>query len=271
LYCYDFSGKELWRRDLGKFDHHLGNASSPVLYGDLAILWCGPNEGKQGRNFLLAVNKKTGESVWEHDERGGAWSTPLIASVEGQDQLILSVPHKLKGFDPRTGKKLWCCDGLSALVYNSPVYGNGVAVAMSGYGGPALAVRLGGSGDITKDRLWLQPRTTQRVGSGIIVGEHLYILEENGTPHCYELRTGKEVWQVENRPGGSSFSSMVAAGNRLYALTRNGDTHIFAARPKYEILATNRLGEPSNASIAVAQGELFIRTSKHLWCISESK
>ncbi len=271
MYCYDFAGKELWKRtDLGKWEHQYGNGSSPVLYRDPAILWCGPNE-KEGRNFLLAVNKRTGATVWEHDEKGGSWGTPLITQVNGQDQLILGVPFKLKGFDPSTGKELWFCDGLTLLVYTSALYGNGIAVSMSGYGGAALAVKLGGSGDITKDRLWHHPRNIQRVGSGIIIGEHVYILEETGVPHCYELTTGKEVWQVEKRPPGATWSSMVHSDGRLYVMTKQGDTHVFAANPKYELLATNRLGEPTNASIAVSNGELYIRTDKHLWCISEKK
>jgi outer membrane protein assembly factor BamB len=273
MYCYDFDGKELWKRaDLGKFEHQYGNGSSPVLYGDLAILWCGPNEEK-GRNWLLAVDKKTGKTVWEHDEKGGSWGTPLITQVNGQDQLILGVPHKLKGFDPKTGKELWFCDGLTQLVYTSALVGDGVAVSMSGYGGSALAVKLGGSGDITKDRLWHHPRNIQRVGSGVIVGEHVYILEETGVPHCYELRTGKEVWQVESRPGGGSWSSMVHADGRLYVLTKNANTLVFAASPKYEVLATNSLGpgEQTHSSLVVSNGELFIRTFKHLWCISTKK
>jgi len=183
------------------------------------------------------------------------------------------VPHKLKGFDPKTGKELWFCDGLTQLVYTSALVGDGVAVSMSGYGGSALAVKLGGSGDITKDRLWHHPKNIQRVGSGVIVGEYVYILEETGVPHCYELRTGKEVWQAESRPGGGSWSSMVHAEGRLYVLTKNANTLVFAASPKYEVLATNSLGqgEQTHSSVAVSNGELFIRTFKHLWCISTKK
>jgi outer membrane protein assembly factor BamB len=282
LYCFDLKGKELWKRtDLGKWEHMFGNGSSPILYGDLLIQWCGPNEGK-GRNFLLAVNKKTGETVWEHDEKFGSWSTPLISRVGDQDQLLLGMsldvknaPDEktgfLKGFDPKSGKELWSCHGLNSYVYASPLVRDGIAVAMSGYGGAGLAVKLGGSGDITKDRLWHHPRNIQRVGTGAIVGDHVYMLEENCTPHCYELKTGKEVWEVEKRPGGSTWSSMVVSGDRLYVLTQQGTTYVFAARPKYELLATNRLDEPTNCSIAVSDGELFIRTARNLWCISEKK
>lgn len=279
LYCYDFDGKELWKRtDLGHWTHNFGSGSSPVLYGDLAIQWCGPGAsgtGKLGaRNFLLAVEKKTGKTVWEHDEKNGSWSTPVIAKINGQDQLLLStVPH-LKSFDPKTGKELWFCEGLTKYVYTSPLYSNGYAVAMSGYYGAAFAVKVGGSGNITRDRLWLHPENIQRVGSGLILADHVYIVEENGVPHCYELKTGNEVWQVKKRPGGGvTWGSMVHADGRLYVLMRDGETLVFAAGPKYELLAVNSLGggEQTNSSIVISNGEIFIRTFRNLYCISEKK
>src|SRR5262249_14650322 len=149
-------GKELWKRDVGKLEHVWGNASSPVLYGDLCIFWCGPGE----RQFLLAVHKKTGETVWEHNVPGGrygrkqedwlgSWCTPIIVRVDDHEEMIVGVPEKLKGYDPKTGVELWSCDGLGNLMYTSAVTGNGVIVAMSGFHGPAMAVRTGGKGDIT--------------------------------------------------------------------------------------------------------------------------
>lgn len=273
MYCYDHSGKELWKRtDLGTWQHGFGSGASPVLYGDLAILWCGPNEGK-GRNFLLAVNSTTGETVWEHNEKVGSWGTPLIAKVEGRDQLLLSVVPHLKGFNPKTGKELWVCKGLTKYVYTSPLYGNGVAVSMSGYGGAALAVKLGGADDITKDRLWLHPTNIQRVGSGMIVGDHVYMVDENGVPRCYELTSGDELWKVEKAPAGMTWGSMVHADGKLYVLMRGGETLVFAAGPKYELLAKNSLGkgEQTNSSPSISNGEIFLRTFRHLWCISEKK
>jgi outer membrane protein assembly factor BamB len=278
MYCYDFAGKELWKKELGKLEHIWGNASSPILYGELAILWAGPGE----RQFLLAVNKKTGEKVWQHDEPGGAdgmkkgawigsWSTPIITKVDGKDQLILGMPKKLKGFDPHTGKELWVCNGLGNLVYTSPLAADGIAVSMSGFHGPAFAVKLGGTGDITKDRLWLQEKKNpQRIGSGVLIGEHIYMLEENGTPHCFEVKTGKEIWNAGDRPGEGAWGSMVYADGKLYVTGRGGATMVFAAGPKYELLATNRLGDHTDASIAISNGDLFIRTYKNLWCIGKT-
>jgi outer membrane protein assembly factor BamB len=284
LYCFDTNGKELWKRtDLGTWEHAFGNSASPVLHGDHVIQWCGPNEGK-GDNYLLAVNKTTGATVWKHDESFGSWCTPVVAKVNGRDQIVLGQSRDVKGqpeaksghlrgFDPATGKELWACQGLNSYVYASPLLGNGVAVGASGYGGSALAVRLGGTGDVTKDRLWLHPKpASQRVGTGVIVGEHVYMVDENGVAHCYDLATGKDAWEGE-RLKGLTWGSLVHADGRLYLLMRNGDTHVLAAKPKFELLATNSLGagEQSNASVAVSDGELFLRTFKHLYCVAAKK
>lgn len=284
MFCYDLDGKELWgRTDLGKFQHAFGNAASPVLHGDLCILWAGVNE--RGRNYLLAVDKKTGKTEWEKDESFGSWGTPLVAKVGGKDQLLIgqardvkNAPEAkwgyLKGFDPKTGKELWKCQGLSSFNYTSPLYANGIAVAMSGYGGSALAVKLGGSGDITSDRLWLHPTNTQRVGSGVIVGDHVYQVDENGVPKCYELKTGEEVWKQKRGPRPTvTWGSIVHADGRLYVLMRNGETLVFAASPKYELLTVNALpgGEQTNSSLAISNGDVFIRTHRHLYCVAEKK
>ena len=284
MYCYDVAGKELWKRnDLGTYDHAFGNAASPILYGDLCILWCGPNDGN-GRNYLIAVNKKTGKTEWEHDEKIGSWATPVLVKVDGKDQIILGMSNDvkgkpdpetghLKGYDPKTGTELWSCHGINSYFYASALYKDGIAVGMSGYGGAALAVKLGGKGDITKDRLWLHPNNVQRVGSGIIVGEHLYMIDENGSAHCYELKTGKDVWKVKDRPTELTWGSMVHADGKLWLLTRSGETLVMKASPNYELIATNSLGdgETTNSSLAISNGEIFIRTNRHLWCISEKK
>ena len=137
-----------------------------------------------------------------------------------------------------------------------------------------LAVKLGGTGDITRDRLWMHPRpATQRVGSGAIVGEHVYMIDENAVVHCYELKTGNDLWKDEPRQKGLTWGSMVHADGRLYVLMRNGETLVLAAKPKFEILATNSLGagEQTNSSPVISNGEIFLRTHRHLWCIAEKK
>jgi outer membrane protein assembly factor BamB len=283
MYCYDMDGKELWNYELGDQFHIWGNASSPILYKDLCVIWAGPGE----RQFLLAVNKKTGKKVWQHNESGGSygkdgpkdwvgsWSTPVVIDVAGRKELILTVPHKVKGFNPDTGKELWRCDGLGPLVYTSPVVSkDGIVLAMSGFHNAALAVKAGGNGDVTKThRLWhKKPPNPQRIGSAVIVGDHAYIISTPGIPQCFELKTGKEVWKA-GRLGAECWGSMVLIGDKLYVANGEGNCYVLAASPKFKVLAVNPLGsrELVRASIAVADGELYIRSYQHLWCIAKKE
>jgi outer membrane protein assembly factor BamB len=115
-------------------------------------------------------------------------------------------------------------------------------------------------------RLWHVERSTQRIGSGVLVGDHVYILNENGVAECIEWKTGKTLWR--ERAGGSFWGSMVHADGRLYATSRQGETIVLAARPTFELLSRNPLNERSQSSPAISDGEIFIRTYQHLWCIS---
>lgn len=286
LYCYDFEGKELWHRDLGKQHHIWGNGASPILYKDLCILNFGPGE----RTFLIALDKKTGKTIWQVDEPGGhsgertpgesgnppwigSWSTPIIIKEGASDRLIMSFPKRVASLDPKTGKEVWTCNGLNPLVYTSPLHEDGIVVAMGGYSGSALAVKTGGKGDVTEThRLWQHPRTRQRIGSGVIHDGHVYILNELPMAECYDLKTGALVADKRLKGSGSkgeTWSSMILAGDKLYVINQSGDTFVLKADPKMEILAVNSLGEFTNGSLAPSDGEIFIRTHKHLWCVAE--
>jgi outer membrane protein assembly factor BamB len=141
--------------------------------------------------------------------------------------------------------------------------------------GMALAVRAGGTGDVTESRrLWHHPKTKQRIGSGVIDHGHVFILNDPGVAECFELKTGKPVWEERLKgPAAKSdnWSSLVLAGDRLFAINQGGDAFVFKASPKFEVLATNSLGEATSASMAPSDGELFIHTHKALWCIGDSR
>ena len=141
---------------------------------------------------------------------------------------------------------------------------------MSGYGGPALAVQTGGSGDIAKSRLWHHPQYPQRIGSAVILGDHAYIMNEEGLASCFELKTGKDLWNKE-RLTSNTWGSMVHAAGRLYVTNINGETVVLKADPKLKALAKNKLPDDVRASIAPCEGELFIRGYKFLWCVSSRK
>jgi outer membrane protein assembly factor BamB len=284
LWCWDVAGREQWRLDLGKQDHEWGYAGSPVLHGDLCILNFGPDKA----TALIAVNKRTGKEAWRvpfpaitpklprndgfgaaSDGMIGSWSTPLVIDAAGRAQLLMTWPERLASYDPTTGKELWTCSGLNPLIYTSPMFGEGTAIGSGGYGGSTIAVKLGGSGDVTEShRLWHKPRDKQRIGSGVITGGHLYILNTPGTAQCIELASGKTVW--EERLKGESWSSMVLAGDRIYVLNQAADTFVLRAAPKFEQLAVNSIGDGrTNASHSMSDGQVFIRTHKHLWCVGK--
>lgn len=294
LFCYDFTGKELWRRvDLGRQIHIWGNAASPVIHGNLCFLNFGPG----ATTYLLAVDKETGKTVWKNEEPGGdsgnpptapkdapadkkaasrgkwvgSWTTPTIINENGRDSLIMAWPGRVCALDPATGKERWTCNGLNPLVYTSPLHRDGIVVAMGGFSGMALAVRTGGNGDVTESRrLWHHPRSPQRIGSGVIHEGHIYVHNDPGTAMCLNLETGKEVWNERlagKGPTGANWSSILLSEGKCYTITQGGDCFVFKASPTFELLATNPLGERSNSSLVPSKGELFIRTHKALWCI----
>ncbi len=284
LFCYDFDGNELWNRDLGNVGHIWGYGSSPVIHGDRVFLNFGPGD----EQFMVAVSLRDGEILWRFDEPGGnddrqgrmvgSWSTPVIAEVDGATQLICSMPTRVVSLSPDAGSLLWSCAGVSGkngdLVYTSPLIGKGFGIAMGGYTGPALAFRLdsSASGDVTKShRLWHdEQKHPQRIGSGVILGNHIFMANAGpGILQCLDATTGKELWK-DRGSGANHWGSIVFADDRLYVTNQKGTTVVFAPNAEeFESLAENPLGEPSNSTPAFSDGEIFIRTSGHLWCIAE--
>ena len=304
VFCFDLNGRELWRRDLGKQSHGWGYASSPVLYRDRCLLNFGPGQ----RSFVIALDKRTGRTVWQRDlpsiptdakwedyggdlndwkqlgspampEVTGSCATPLVARAAGRDEVVMALPLRVMAFAAKTGEVLWSCDGLNTGAYSSPVFGDGLVVAMgSGLRNAALAIRPGGRGDVTAThRLWhLSPPSSKAgIGSAVISRGHIFSVTMMGFAQCLDLKTGQTVWDERlTGPGAknSSWSSPVLAGDRLYVPNQNGDVFVLRAGLKFECLATNSIGgEPMNASLAVSDGALFLRTHRSLWCIAEGK
>jgi len=278
LYCYDFSGKELWKKDFGPCDHIWGSAASPIIHGDNVI----HNFGPHAKSFLVALNKKTGDEVWKNDEYKGAdyfgsWSTPIVAKTGDRTELVVSWPAVVKSYNPDTGSLLCSAKGLEKeggqdrLTYASALVSDKYVFAAAGYGGAAIGVKTGGSGDVTEThRLWRVAKNPQRIGSGVIIGDFAYAVNEPSVV-CIDLKTGKPTWD-KNITGGA-WGSIVHADDKLYLTSQRGETLVFAANPKeYEEIAVNKLdGATTRASIVPSDGELFIRTYKHLWCIGAKK
>ncbi len=282
LFCLDFAGQPLWSRELGEFEHIWGYGTSPVIYQDKVLLHTGPG----ARTFIAAFDLQTGKTLWEVEEphQGppssredgkykGSWCTPIIASVQGIDQVICTMPTRVLAYAPEDGQVLWSCDGIRGpkgdLAYSQPLIGDDLLVAIGGFQGPGLALRLGGSGDITEShRLWRNETNPQSIGSGVFIDGHIYRPNAGpGTLECLEPKSNKVLWTERS---GSSWGSIVHVAGRCYVTGQDGSTVVFRPNPeKYEGLARNPLGEPSNSTIAVSDGEIFIRTFQHLYCIAE--
>ena len=268
----DFSGKVVWKRDLGQLKHVFGPSSTPVLYKDLLIVHRGPGDP----THIVALDKRTGETVWNTPETGiddklyGSWSTPVIYQVDGRDEFALSMPGELKGYDPRTGKELWKCAGLGPSNYPDTAVGAGVLIGVSGFQKSMMAIRMGGRGVIAeKDRLWHVEKTQQRIGSGVVKSGYLYLSNAPGIAECVEVATGKTVWK--ERLGGNLWGSVLCAGERLYVANTEGKIFVMSAAPEFRLIATNDLAEHIKAAIAPSDGQLFVRTYEHLYCVGRRR
>lgn len=280
LHCYDFEGKALWSRNLGELDHMWGEGTSPVIHGGKVFLNSGPDKK---RVFAGAYKLETGETVWEKEEpfKGngdnnddgkpmGSWATPFVV----KDQVIFAMPTRLVAYAAEDGKLVWSCDGLrfnkGDLAYCSPTLAGDTIVYVGGYNGPQLGVKLGGSGDVTSThRVWRNPKSEQSIGSGVVVDNHVYLpYAGNNVIECMDPKTGKMLWR--ERAKAPFWGSIVLAGDKAYVTDQAGRTIVFKPNPeKFELVAANELGEKSNSTPAISDGQIFIRTFKGLYCIGE--
>lgn len=270
LVCYDRDGKLLWHKVLGEMETELGFASSPILFRGRVFLVC-DHDGDRFRtfdSFLIALDLRTGKEIWKTERPGlyRSWSTPII--VPAQDnrfELVVNAQDELRGYDPETGKQRWCLDGMSNWVTPSPVFRHGLVFATSGRNGPIVAVQPGGTGTVTPR--WRHPTGGPYVCSPLVYGDYLYVPTEAGILHCYDARTGKEIYR--ERLAGKFTASPVAGAGRLYWTNEDGLTYVVRAGPVFEVLAQNALNEPCLASPAIAAGRIFLRTERRLYCLAE--
>lgn len=269
LHCLSRDGKRLWKADLGSFDGIWGVGGSPIIYRELVIQNC----DAAGDSFLVAIHRTTGEEVWRTPRRAkprGGWSTPLIIHTKEGDQLILNGEFGVQAYEPLSGKPTWFCKSFNGRGTPSPVFGHDLVYVVSGKPGDVYAVRPGGTGDITDQRMvWHTVRRGGRdLPSPILIGDHLCVISMSGIVTCYAADTGKELWK--NRVGGNHSGSPVAAGGLLYACSEDGTVSVLRPGDKFELVAQNSVGasgETFRSSLAVSRGQLFLRSDKRLYCV----
>jgi len=270
LYCYDFDGKRIWNTSLGRIAKGgMGPGTSPVLYENLVILQCDQEYGEG--SFIAAVDKKTGKEVWRTARsHRRSWATPLLIKTARRTELVTSGAESVISYDPASGKELWRAPGVESNPIPSPVASHDLVVVSAGSQAKrALAIRLGGAGDLTNTAniIWSYDKGTAYVPSPILYGDYLYLLTDAGALTCLEASTGKLIYQARMPLAAKFTASPVAFEGKILIVSEDGDGFIMRAGSTPEVLSVNSLGEPNYASPAIAGGKIFLRGANSLYCI----
>jgi outer membrane protein assembly factor BamB len=292
LKAFDFSGKELWSRDIqtdyGRFGLNWGYASSPLLHGDALYVQVLHGMKTDDPSYVLKIDKATGKTLWRverpteaHNESPDSYTTPLLVQLKDRTEIVISGGDAVTAHDPATGKEFWRVSGLNPQrrgdyrVVASPLLASGLIVSPS-RNNPLTAIRPGGAGNVNGSHVvWSFDRGPD-VPTPVSDGKYLYVVVESGVVYCLDLMTGAMVYGPARLPNDFYSASPVLADGKIYVTGETqGVTTVFRAGPKFEILSSNSLGDPCTpyclSSVAVSEGQLFIRLSTALWAIGERK
>ncbi|MEZ5328803.1 MAG: PQQ-binding-like beta-propeller repeat protein [Verrucomicrobiales bacterium] len=272
-FCLTVDGEIVWSRtDLGKMETRggFGDGSSPVLHGNrLVVPW-----DHEGDSYITALDAKTGKSLWKTPRiEGSSWTTPLVVEHNGQGIVVQSGPGFARAYQLADGKELWSAAGQTGRPVATPVAADGMVYVGSGFRGAFLgAYKLeGASGDITDTDsvAWSIDKATPDVPSLLLSQGRLYFHSaRSGIVTCLDAKTGEPHYSRERLEAlRDVYASPVAAGGYVFLTGRDGTTVVIKDGPKLEIVSTNHLGEPVDATPVPDGSELFIRAAKHLYCI----
>lgn len=273
--AWKHDGSKLWTTKVGDKTHAWGSSNSPLLFENLVIV-----NASVESSAIVALDRKTGKEVWRQTDMPMSWNSPILVSVGGKQELVVSVKSRLKAFDPASGKPLWDCAGIEDYVCPSIVAHDGVVFAIGARKCAAVAVRAGGSGDVTESNtVWRLDRGSN-VSSPVYYQDHLYWADEKGKKvFCADAKTGKLVFEealpaIQDAAGKGEgtriYASPVVADGNLFYLNRGGTAFVIKADPAFKLVAQNRFDGDTgrfNASPAVHKNQLLIRSDETLYCI----
>lgn len=288
--AFDLEGNELWHTSVGTESGIMnwGTASSPILWENLVVV-----PATAENHALVALDKLTGSVVWSQEAEGfaGTWGTPVLAGENSDEQeIVLAVPEEVWAFNPETGKLKWYCKGPGGnSATSSAVVEQGIVYALGRREGGTVAIRTGGKGDVSQSHVVWSSNDRGGIGSPLVHENRIYWIS-NGIANCVDAAAGTEIYKKrleagdpsagEATPGGGrgrggfrnqSYASPVVAGGKLYFMGRSGDCFVLALGDEFEQLAVNSFGDEADfsATPAISDGELFIRSSKRLYCVAE--
>ena len=288
LVCLDTEGKIRWKRDLardyGGYDISFGMGSSPRLWGDRLYVAC----MTKGPSYVAALDKHTGKEVWktarelsaEHDGPD-AYSTPAILQKGDRTELIVTGSDHINAYDPRTGKQLWISGGLKidshyGRIIASPAIAEEAVVASTGNPlggglGRAIAVRTGGSGDVTKShRLWTYEPFTPDSPTPVCYQGRFYAVRDDGVASCLDLKSGELQWR-KRLSGGPYRASLVAGDDKVYFLKVDGTCTVIQAGAEGKVLAENKLEGSFFATPAISDGIIYLRGHRRLYAVGAQR
>jgi outer membrane protein assembly factor BamB len=264
--AYDFDGNQKWIVRPGPFISVHGFCSCPVLYEDLVII----NGDHDGDSYVVALNRETGQTVWKtpRQHKTRSYVTPLIRTMGGRTQLVLSGSKSVTGLNPLTGETYWTIDGPTEQFVASMVDDGQQFYLAAGY--PTyhvMAVKPDGVGNVTDTHVsWHVTTAKCYVPSPVLIGPYLLVADDHGILNCFETSTGERLWR--ERLGRHFSASLLAANGLAYVLADDGKMTVLSPGPTATIIAENQLSEDFYASPAVSQGEIFLRGTGHLYCLS---
>lgn len=263
--AHDFQGKRVWEKRPGEFSSRHGFSSSPMLYQDKVIVNC----DHDGDGYMVALSREDGRELWRIDRpnKTRSYCAPLIRTIAGREQMVLTGTKCVTSYDPRDGRLLWMMDGPTEQFVASPVYNDRTGWIYITGGFPdhhILAIQPDGEGNVTKTHIrWRTNRGVAYVPSPISEGNWFLVVSDSGVGFCFDAKTGDVAWQERM---GETHASLVSANGLVYFINDNGVVRVVKPGSSYELIAQSSVGEKVFASPAISGGHLFVRGEKHLFC-----